>query len=137
MSASPTTITPRAEICWPMPVRLEPVRKAGLTIEPTITSTTRAGSRATSRTTLIVAPRSPTPPSMPAEPARAVTAPVSVVFCMSVMASLAWPAIVCLVCADPLGGRDQPLAVVGRGDLAEHLAADEDHDAVHLHHVVK
>ena len=43
---SPTTTTPSAEICCPTPVRLDVVRNAGLTSEPTTTSTTSTGSRA-------------------------------------------------------------------------------------------
>ena len=49
MKDSPITTTPNEETCCPMPVRFATVRKAGLTIVPTMTSTTSTGSSAASR----------------------------------------------------------------------------------------
>ena len=54
---SPTTTTPSAETCWPMPAMLDTVRKAGLTTEPTTSRMTSTGSSATSRSTLMLTPR--------------------------------------------------------------------------------
>ena len=55
---SPTTTTPSAELCWPMPAKFETVKNAGLTTVPTTISSTSTGSSATSRSTLTFMPRS-------------------------------------------------------------------------------
>ena len=62
---SPTTTTPSAELCSPMPAKFETVRKAGLTTVPTTISSTRTGSSATSRSTLTFTPRSRDPTAAP------------------------------------------------------------------------
>ena len=54
---SPTTTTPSADICWPIPAMFETVRKTGLTTAPTTSSSTRTGSSATSRSTPTLRPR--------------------------------------------------------------------------------
>ena len=54
---SPTTTTPRAEICCPIPAMFVTVRKAGLTIVPTTSSKTSTGSSATSRSRPTFMPR--------------------------------------------------------------------------------
>jgi hypothetical protein len=55
MIASPTTVTPRAEIWPPISVRLETVRKWLLSIPPTTSRMTSTGSSAASRSQLTAA----------------------------------------------------------------------------------
>jgi hypothetical protein len=55
MSDSPTTVTPSAEICPPISVRLETVRKWLFSTPPTISKTTSTGSNAASRSQEIAA----------------------------------------------------------------------------------
>ena len=49
MRDSPTTTTPSAEICWPIPVMFDTVRKWLFSTAPTMRSTARTGSSAASR----------------------------------------------------------------------------------------
>ncbi len=63
---SPTTTTPSAELCWPMPAKFDTVKNAGLTTVPTTISSTSTGSSATSRSTLTFMPRSRDPMVPPA-----------------------------------------------------------------------
>ena len=66
---SPTTTTPSAELCSPMPAKFDAVKKAGLTSVPTMISTISTGNSAASRSRLTFMPRS-REATAPARPGR-------------------------------------------------------------------
>ena len=110
ISDSPTTTTPSAEICWPIPVMFETVRKWLFRSEP------RPAARP--------APAAGPPRAATRSPPRSGAPPASA---DSTSAASAARLSLCRSCrSQPFGGRDQRLAVEGRlGELGEDLAADE------------
>ena len=142
---SPTTMTPSAETCCPMPEKLDTVRNAVLTSAPTMTSRTSTGSSAASRTSEIAAALRLRPCSTASTSARlrSVTSVGRIASAgrrrRARSVSCWWPLPVgvglpLLRAADrrqALGGGDQRLAVERRrAELGEPLAADQDHDPV-------
>src|SRR5579884_2122548 len=117
ISDSPTTTTPRAEICWPMPVILETVRKWLFSSVPTTMRTTSTGSSAASRSHEMAAALRLRLRSRADSTSAASVVRLSLISLMSDLHAL--------------GGRDQVLAVEGRlGELPEDLAAYQHQYAV-------
>src|SRR5580693_124178 len=124
ISDSPTTTTPREEICCPIPVMFDTVRKWLFSTAPTTMSMARTGSSAASRSQEIAAALRLRRRSSADSTSAASAAMLSLI---SLMANL-----------HALAGRDQRLAVEGRvGELGEDLPAHQHEHAAADDQVVK
>src|SRR5215472_17296583 len=108
---SPTTVTPSAAICCPIPVKFDTAKNALLTNVPTMIAATMTGSSAASRSQEMAA-------AWRLRPAMIAAMPGSLTICSEAL----------LIERDPFGRGYQRLVVErGIGELGKHLAADQ-HD---------